>query len=265
VTGSDALRRAAALGPYFAVDLDLSGPGWIPLQQLVDDPAVVRERVEHVRASLAMRCGVPVDEIDARASASIHQLALAARLVAPSLAAAAMDGIVPEFGLADVWWQRVDGGPVPIAVVGGGAAVPAAEAGAVPAAAAAAVPATEAAAVPAATAPDAREAGARLVEGVVTVVVAPVIEAFAAAASLSRVVLWGNVASALAGAAAMLRRSDGELTLDPVAVVEAMLQLPGPLHRGGVFEPDGRFFARSSCCLFYRIPNGGKCGDCVLL
>jgi ferric iron reductase protein FhuF len=240
VTGSDALRRAAALGPYFAVDLDLSGPGWIPLQQLVDDPAVVRERVEHVRASLAMRCGVPVDEIDARASASIHHLALAARLVAPSLAAAAIDGVVPEFGLADVWWQRVDGGPVPVAVVGGGVALPAA------------------------TAADARDAGARLIE-VVTALVAPVIEAFAAAASVSRVVLWGNVASALAGAAAMLRRSDGELTVDPVAVVEAMLQLPGPLHRGGVFDPDGRFFARSSCCLFYRIPNGGKCGDCVLL
>ena len=249
MTGSDALGRAAALGPYFAVDLDLSGPGWIPLQQLVDDPAVVRERVEHVRASLAMRCGVPVDEIDARASASIHQLALAARLVAPSLAAAAMDGVVTEFRLADVWWQRVDGGPVPIAVVGGDAALPAATAGAVPAAVAA----------------DAPEAGARLVEGVVAVVVAPVIEAFAAAASVSRVVLWGNVASALAGAAAMLRRSDVQLTLDPVAVVEAMLQLPGPLHRSGVFDPDGRFFARSSCCLFYRIPNGGKCGDCVLL
>jgi hypothetical protein len=257
VTGSDALRRAAALGPYFAVDLDLSGPGWIPLQQLVDDPAVVRERVEHVRASLAMRCGVPVDDIDARASASIHQLALAARLVAPSLAAAAMDGVLPEFGLADVWWQRVDGGPVPIAVVGGDAALPAGTAGAVPAA--------TAGAVPAAVAADAPEAGARLVEGVVAVVVAPVIEAFAAAASVSRVVLWGNVASALAGAAAMLRRSDDQLTLDPVSVVEAMLRLPGPLHCGGVFDPDGRFFARSSCCLFYRIPNGGKCGDCVLL
>jgi ferric iron reductase protein FhuF len=112
---------------------------------------------------------------------------------------------------------------------------------------------------------DAPEAGARLIEGLVAVVVAPVIEAFTAAASVSRVVLWGNVASAVAGAAAMLRRSDVQLTLDPVAVVEAMLQLPGPLHRGGVFDTDGRFFARSSCCLFYKIPNGGKCGDCVLL
>jgi ferric iron reductase protein FhuF len=44
-----------------------------------------------------------------------------------------------------------------------------------------------------------------------------------------------------------------------------MLARPGPLAGAGRFDVGGRYFVRASCCLFYRIPNAGKCGDCVLL
>ena len=29
-------------------------------------------------------------------------------------------------------------------------------------------------------------------------------------------------------------------------------------------HPTGVGFARRTCCLFYRVPGGGTCGDCVL-
>jgi hypothetical protein len=67
---------------------------------------------------------------------------------------------------------------------------------------------------------------------------------------LSPRIVRGNVASALAGAASML---------GPAArtVVE-------PLVAGAGSYGTERF-KRNSCCLFYRVPNAGKCGDCVLL
>jgi ferric iron reductase protein FhuF len=238
VIARDSLARAAGFGPYFAVDLDPSGDGWLPLGLLIDDPAVVRERVAFVQDALATRCGLPAAEIDARASASIHQLGVVSRLLAPSLATAAVDGVLPVLAVDDVLWQRVDSGPVPIGLceIRDGVRVG-----------------------------DPRAAAQALSVGLVASVVAPVVDAFAATAGVSRIVLWGNVASALAGAASMLTRSDAVLRSDPAAIVEALLALPGPLHAAGTFGQDERYFVRSSCCLFYRIPNGGKCGDCVLL
>jgi ferric iron reductase protein FhuF len=237
ISASASLRSAAAIGPYFAVELEPTGLSWLPLRALLDDLDVVRERVEFVREALALRCGVPADRIDVRASASIHFLGLVARLVAPVLAAASLDAVVPVFGPDDVRWQRVDGGPVPIGL-------------------------TAAHGIPVAST---EPAAARLGDGVLRAVVAPLVGAFCEAAQLSPTVLWGNVASGLAGAASMLSRSGTALTLDPAAIVASIFASPSPLLAAGEFDVHGRFFVRASCCLFYRVPNGGKCGDCVLL
>ena len=164
--------------------------------------------------------------VEERVAASIHQLGFVSRLVAPALGAVALDGAVPS--LVDVHWQPVDGGPVPIAVRDLG------------------------------TAP-----GATFDSAVLEPLVEPVVDAFADF-GVSRIVLWGNVASALAGAASMLRRSEASMVIDPVAFVADLLTAPGPLQAAGRFGED-RFFTRASCCLFYRVPNAGKCGDCVLL
>ena len=221
--------RLSALGPYFALTVGVDGPGWRPLAEL---PAALPERVAHVRAELERRAASPVEQ---RVAASIHQLGFVSRLVAPALGAVALAGVVPA--LVDVHWQPVDGGPVPIAVR---ELVP--------------------------------QPGADFRAAVLEPLVTPVVDAFAAL-GVSRIVLWGNVASALAGAAAMLRRSGTALAVDPVGFVADLLAGPGSLHAAGRFadepfadEPiaDEPFFTRASCCLFYRIPNAGKCGDCVL-
>ena len=41
-----------------------------------------------------------------------------------------------------------------------------------------------------------------------------------------------------------------------------MLARP-PLRGVGEYGPDRRF-RRRSCCLLYRVPGAGLCGDCIL-
>jgi ferric iron reductase protein FhuF len=84
--------------------------------------------------------------------------------------------------------------------------------------------------------------------------------------------LWGNAASALAGtlrvlyawclgegarpgAAARAVALVGELMADP------LLRDAGGLRAGG---PGAPAYTRRSCCLYYRVPGGGLCGDCAL-
>jgi ferric iron reductase protein FhuF len=64
--------------------------------------------------------------------------------------------------------------------------------------------------------------------------------------------LWGNVAS---GAAATLR---------VLGVHRPELLDRGPLRDSGTYRSDGTF-QRRTCCLYYRLEGGGKCGDCPLI
>ncbi|MFN2539237.1 MAG: (2Fe-2S)-binding protein [Mycobacteriales bacterium] len=81
----------------------------------------------------------------------------------------------------------------------------------------------------------------------VTAVLAPVVAGF----PLSPRLMWGNVASALHAAPRVLELPQAR------AWAEQMLSLP-PL-RGEMVS--GR---RTTCCLFYEVPGGGLCSDCVL-
>ena len=85
----------------------------------------------------------------------------------------------------------------------------------------------------------------------VTPVAQPLVAAYGAAFAVSRRLLWGNVAAALTGAA------DGLPGTGAAELVAGALRL-GPLA-GTV-----RAGLRRSCCLYYRVPGGGRCADCVL-
>ncbi|MEU0075878.1 (2Fe-2S)-binding protein [Streptomyces sp. NPDC006332] len=81
---------------------------------------------------------------------------------------------------------------------------------------------------------------------------------------LAEGLLWGNAASALAGAARQLdgwarahgRRDVGERARELTAGL-----LAHPLL-AGTGTLTGTAFRRRSCCLYYRVPGGGVCGDC---
>jgi hypothetical protein len=75
--------------------------------------------------------------------------------------------------------------------------------------------------------------------------------------------LYGNIASALVGASRALLSVRPDLR-GPVATVTNSLLGTGKLAGSGVITSGDLDFRRRSCCLFYRVPAGSLCGDCVL-
>ncbi|WP_093623688.1 (2Fe-2S)-binding protein [Streptomyces sp. 3213.3] len=76
--------------------------------------------------------------------------------------------------------------------------------------------------------------------------------------------LWGNAASALAGAARELdrwarARGRPEVATRARALTAELLAHP---LLAGTGTLTGTAFRRRSCCLYYRVPGGGVCGDC---
>ena len=227
----------AALGPYFAVDQHPAGAGasspWRKFEELVTEPDAVRARAGAVRHALATMGGMADEAIEPRVAASVAHLGITSRLVSPALAVAAGSGIVLDLAPGDTWWQPVPGGPMPVSIR---------------------MPQPEATPDP---------AGA-LAERVLDGPVRALVDAFARL-SVSRRILWGNVASALHGAATMLDRERPEWTSRTRALTAA-LRGREPLAGTGEVDSHGRF-RRHSCCLIYRAAPGGAgpvCGDCVL-
>ncbi|MER7837121.1 (2Fe-2S)-binding protein [Streptomyces sp. NPDC096040] len=92
----------------------------------------------------------------------------------------------------------------------------------------------------------------------------PLAEALRARYGVATGLLWGNAGSALAGAARELdrwARADGrtEVADRTRTLVDALFAHP-LLSPSGIRT--GPAFRRRSCCLYYRVPGGGVCGDC---
>jgi hypothetical protein len=235
-----ALDAAAAAGPFYVLDTDppptVGGdvPGWRRFRELVADPTVLAARVAAVTDAVAERAGLERHRIDRRAAVSLTHLGLAARLVCPSMGTALLGGVLLDLDPARLWWRDVLG-PVPLAL-------------------------PDPTGRPAPTAPDdlVRQLSDDLAAG-------PVAALTAAAADLgvSRKVLWGNVASALAGTLPALTAAAGTRAGAARAVVTGLLAT-GILADTGSFRGPGGSFVRNSCCLYYRVPGGGYCGDCLL-
>jgi hypothetical protein len=221
-----AVAEVSGWGPFFAASThdtgDVPVPPWRPMTELVDDPAVLRERVTSVRGYLAEGGG----RVAERVAASVTHLGLVARLVSPVLGLTVHTGRFPALGLADVWWRPALGGAFPLSI-----------------------------------GPVEHDDPARLITGAVRE-----LGTAAGVFSVSERVLWGNVASAINGAATMVGTARPELAARATAVASDLLALP-PLRHAGLRHPDGRF-QRRSCCLIYRAsPGNGRdaiCGDCVL-
>ncbi|WP_432976445.1 (2Fe-2S)-binding protein [Dactylosporangium sp. CA-233914] len=205
------------MNPYFVWEPYDGGPGWRPFAQLLE-PDVVAQRVAVSRRALVGMFGLDEAAVPERVVASVLFLGWASRLVSPPLADA-LTGTVRGAGPGDLWWREVPGGPLPLAVRD----------------------------VPPRPADD-------LFDVAVLGLVAPLAEVFRERFRLSPRVLWGNVASALGGAA-------GQLPGGAWDVVRGLLARP-PL--AGTAVVGARSLRRNNCCLYYRIPGGGTCGDCVL-
>ncbi|MCW2506321.1 MAG: hypothetical protein JWO79_4605 [Actinomycetia bacterium] len=240
---ASALATAGSAGPYFQLETWSPVVGWRPLSDLASDTRAVTERVSSAQSVLEGTSGEPV--LEGRVVTSIVFLGLAARLLAPPLAAAVLGGVVPALTVDALWWQPTPGGPWPMA----------------------ASPVTGQDVGPLAS-PRELDTAAELLAAAVLGVTEPVLASFAESARVSRQVLWGNVASGLGGAVAMLGQARADRADIAAELATRLLQI-GPLRgTGELVRPDPahwrRFFVRRSCCLFYRVPGAGYCGDCVL-
>ena len=230
------VSELGGLGPFFAVvehppGAQLAG-SWQPLAELVIDPAAMPARIEAVRAALVADDRV----VERRVAASAVLLGLAARLLSPALAAAVLAGNVLDLDLAGLRWRPELG-----------------------AAFALSIPA--AAERPLVT--DIEGLAGRLAAEVLAGPVAQLVAAVRVACSLSPLVAWGDVGSALNGAAVVIGQQRPGLAGRTYRLTAELLALP-PLD---MTDPvPGPRFRRTSCCLLYRVAGrAAVCADCVLL
>ncbi|MEV0738508.1 (2Fe-2S)-binding protein [Streptomyces sp. NPDC050549] len=182
--------------------------------------------------SLIFRVHVVAERLRApelRIAASVAQQALAARLWSAALGCAALYGRIPDLDARLLHWDADSGAPDDLWLA---------------------------------------EVHPLPVDALVDVVLhghlEPLTAALVAHHRMSAGLLWGNAASALAGAARELdrwARARGRTEVATRARGLTAELLAHPLL-AGAGTLTGTAFRRRSCCLYYRVPGGGICGDC---
>ncbi|MFF7177461.1 (2Fe-2S)-binding protein [Streptomyces sp. NPDC008121] len=165
-----------------------------------------------------------------RVAASLAHLGLAARLWSVALGPAVLHGRFPDLDPREVHWDGTATSPDDLWWSG------------------------------TATRPGTVE---ELREAVLEAHLVPLAHAFRADGRISPRLLWGNAGSALAGALRELvrwARAQGR----PDAGERAAALVSGLFaHPDLARTVRGPALRRTTCCLYYRSPNGGLCGDCV--
>lgn len=224
------LADVAAIGPFFAVSTGAPDPSFRPLRDLHADPEPLRAHLLRVRRVLGA---------EDRVVASIAFQGLAARLVSPPLAAAAVHAAVPAFTADTLCWRPAASGPWPLRWTPGR--------------------------LHPAPHPDAAAAAlARLLDALL----APLVAAVRAQVAIGERVLWGGVAASVASARRLVAAARPAAAGNAAALAGRLLRT-APLAGAATFlpprPPDVAWsFRRRSCCLYYRVPGGGLCEDCVL-
>ncbi|WSZ04491.1 (2Fe-2S)-binding protein [Streptomyces sp. NBC_00872] len=258
-----ALAEIGSVGGFFALRTGAPGGAHIPLAQVYEgDHAPLTARVERVAARLRAP--------ERRIAASVAQLGLAARLWSVALGGAVLAGAVPDLDPRGLYWDPDLTSPDDLVLTGPPAgAMTGSTAGAVagpPAVTKAVTKAVTEAVSGAVTGARALPATAASVREVVQYGhLVPLAEALRRDGRISPRLLWGNAGSALAGAARELS-AWGERNGRP-GVAERTGALAAELFGHPDLRATGATvagsFRRRSCCLYYRCPAGGLCGDCV--
>ncbi|MGR8007102.1 (2Fe-2S)-binding protein [Streptomyces hypolithicus] len=225
------LAEVASIGGFFALRTRAPDTGsHIPLARVyagdIGGAHALASRVDTVQARLRAP--------ERRIAASIAHLGLAARLWSPALGAAALYGEFPDLAPDELRWDGALTSPDDLWLAAAPRALPA-------------------------TAESIREV---VQHGHLE----PLAGALRRDGRISPELLRGNTGSALAGAAREIhtwahrqgRPEVGERALGLAAELfgHAGLSSTGTLAAGAAFR-------RRSCCLYYRCPAGGLCGDCV--
>ncbi|GHD87999.1 hypothetical protein GCM10010508_22270 [Streptomyces naganishii JCM 4654] len=197
-----------------------------------DPPAAARPGSDgHPLATRVRRVAAGIRAPEPRIAASVAHQALAARLWSVALACAALTGEVPDLDPRLLRWDPAGSAPDDLWL---------AEVRPLPG--------------------DADT----LVRLVLDRHLEPLAAALRGRYRLAPGLLRGNAASALAGAARQLDRWAGENGHPEAGERARRLTARLLVHPGlaGTGTLTGTAFRRRSCCLYYRVPGGGVCGDC---
>jgi hypothetical protein len=169
---------------------------------------------------------------DERVAASLAFQGFAAQLVSAPYAAAVLHRAVPEVTPSSARWARSADGGWALS--------------------------TDAAAL----------VGADALPALLAGLLAPLVGTVRAQVPVAERLLWGNAASTVAAAKRLLVVQRPAVAGWAADVAEAVLA-NGPFAGAGELlpprDPDLVWtFRRRSCCLYYRVPGGGLCDDCVL-
>ncbi|MER6067138.1 (2Fe-2S)-binding protein [Streptomyces sp. NPDC001792] len=229
-----ALAALRPLGGFFVLHTvpgpagATGGPGPGPLPTLAE----TYERV--TSDAWAVRVAVVADRLrtrEPRVAASIAQQGLAARLWSVALGCAVRYGRLPDLDPRLLRWDPLASAPDDLYL-------------------------TELRPLPG----DAAGLAAAVLHGHLE----PLAEALSAGHGVAPGLLWGNAGSALAGAARELDRwARAHGRTEPAGRARALTDelFAHPLLRA-TGTRTGTAFRRRSCCLYYRVPGGGVCGDC---
>jgi len=247
--------RVAELGPFFVTSLqaeredDAADPSWASLTTLVEDPAVLASRIAQTREALAAAAQRRPEEVEWRIAASIAHLGLAARFVAPLMGLAVTTGKVAPVGLAQASWRPILGGPYPLYFT---------ESRHTPDSGEHASAETQLAAPPSTS--DIPTISRLFATEILDGPVRQLTEAVLRSGSIASGLLWGNVVSGVGGAAKMIQMARPSLSTQATLFVDELLRHE-PLLATAMRRENGQL-QRRSCCLMYRLPGAGYCGDC---
>ncbi|MGC9669019.1 (2Fe-2S)-binding protein [Planosporangium sp. 12N6] len=230
-----AVRRAAGTNPLLAIGLDRDAGA--PASGL----RAAGAGVDDVAADLVDRVAARLGTGERRVAASMVVLGYAARLVGPAVAALLREDLLLDLRPENVRFAYDPPGGFTVVLVRW-----------------------------AGWRGDRSALRRRWCETVVDDHLGLLVNAVRARVPVAAPLLWGNVASGLAGA---LRAVASGGTVAHSATPARCyadgryLLNHGPLRGSGDLTlDDGQLrFVRRSCCLYYRLDGGGMCGDCVLL
>ncbi|GAA0972915.1 (2Fe-2S)-binding protein [Nocardiopsis tropica] len=230
------LEDVGRINALFALEEEPPGPGWVSPGGA--GRQVLAAEVERVRARSGPPAGHTGEEVEWRVAASLFQQGLATRILSPVLAAALCHGVLLD--AARFRWDPHREGPLVLrtsqetaeAVVGGP-----------------------------------RRTADRIEAAVLLGVLTGVARSLSGTGRVAPGLLRGNTASALAGAARSLGAARPERRAEAEALVGDLLGRTALKGTGGYAGTDAGgagVFRRTTCCLYYRLPGGGYCGDCAL-
>lgn len=220
-----ALAASAALGMFFRLaDPADDLAGWRPVESLYSAGAGHLDMLIDTARRGLRDC-------ELRVAASLFFQGYAARLLSPQVGCLVTSGCVPDLTSGRLHWRQPPGGLLELGMTAGpGWAGPAGV----------------------------------LLERVVHASfdhhLRPLADAVRSQARISEVILRDNAASALVGG---LRLLDERCAGGWRPLAAAALAQPDLLNSGFLLANEP-CFVRRSCCLYYRVPGGGKCGDCPL-